>query len=91
MTCRVRVCRLAPRGPAPSPAAAAPSASNRKPVRPWSAPGLADDEQGDLRVHGGPDVMDQVLALPLPPSWQRLFMRRREQGQAGDGVPRLRG
>lgn len=38
-----------------------------------------------------PDVLDQVLALPLPPSWERLFRRRREQGQAEDWAPRLQG
>lgn len=36
-------------------------------------------------------VLDQVLALPLPPSWQRLFARRREQGQAEDWAARLQG
>lgn len=38
-----------------------------------------------------PAVLDDVLALPLPPSWQRLFGRRREQGQAEDWAPRLQG
>lgn len=38
-----------------------------------------------------PALLDAVLALPLPPSWQRLFTRRREQGQAEDWAPRLLG
>lgn len=38
-----------------------------------------------------PAVLDEVLQLPLPPSWQRLFSRRREQGQAEDWAPRLEG
>ncbi|WP_200932099.1 MOSC domain-containing protein [Pseudorhodoferax sp. Leaf265] len=38
-----------------------------------------------------PAVLDEVLALPLPPSWERLFRRRREQGQAEDWAPRLQG
>ncbi|WP_326544314.1 MOSC domain-containing protein [Pseudorhodoferax sp.] len=38
-----------------------------------------------------PALLDQVLALPLPPSWQRLFARRRAQGQAEDWAARLQG
>lgn len=38
-----------------------------------------------------PALLDAVLALPLPPSWQRLFTRRREQGQAEDWAARLLG
>lgn len=38
-----------------------------------------------------PALLDEVLALPLPPSWQRLFARRREHGQAEDWGARLRG
>ena len=38
-----------------------------------------------------PAVLDEVLSLPLPPSWRRLFSRRREQGQAEDWAPRLEG
>lgn len=36
-------------------------------------------------------MLDEALTLPLPPSWQRLFNRRREQGQAEDWAPRLEG
>ena len=38
-----------------------------------------------------PAVLDEVLALPLPPSWQRLFGRRRVQGQVEDWGSRLEG
>ncbi|GHC98780.1 molybdenum cofactor sulfurase [Pseudorhodoferax aquiterrae] len=38
-----------------------------------------------------PDVLDEVLSLPLPPSWERLFRRRREQGRAEDWAARLQG
>ena len=38
-----------------------------------------------------PAVHNEVLALPLPPSWHKLFTRRRDQGQAEDWSARLRG
>ena len=38
-----------------------------------------------------PAVLNEVLALPLPPSWHKLFTRRRDQGQAEDWSARLRG
>ena len=38
-----------------------------------------------------PAVLNDVLALPLPPSWHKLFTRRRDQGQAEDWSARLRG
>ena len=38
-----------------------------------------------------PAVLHEVLALPLPPSWRRLFERRLAQGQAEDWAPRLDG
>jgi len=38
-----------------------------------------------------PAVLDEVLALPLPPSWQRLFGRRRDHGGAEDWRARLQG
>lgn len=42
------------------------------------------------RTHD-PATLREVLALPLPPSWQRLFTRRLEQGAAEDWTPRLQG
>ena len=36
-------------------------------------------------------LLGAVLALPLPPSWQKLFSRRRDQGQAEDWAGRLLG
>lgn len=38
-----------------------------------------------------PAVLDAVLALPLPPSWRRLFARRRDEGHAEDWAGRLQG
>lgn len=38
-----------------------------------------------------PAVLDEVLTLPLPSSWQRLFARRLEAGQAEDWAFRLQG
>lgn len=38
-----------------------------------------------------PALLDAVLALPLPAAWERLFRRRREQGQAEDWTARLQG
>ena len=38
-----------------------------------------------------PAVLNEVLALPLPPSWHKLFTRRRDEGQAEDWSARLRG
>ena len=38
-----------------------------------------------------PSVLAEVLALPLPPSWQRLFRRRLDSGQAEDWAARLQG
>ena len=38
-----------------------------------------------------PAVLNDVLALPLPPSWHKLFTRRRDEGQAEDWSARLRG
>ena len=38
-----------------------------------------------------PDVLGEVLALPLPPSWRKLFTRRLEQGLAENWEPRLNG
>ena len=44
--------------------------------------------EGQLQVAA---VLNDVLALPLPPSWHKLFTRRRDQGQAEDWSARLRG
>ena len=38
-----------------------------------------------------PAMLNDVLALPLPPSWHKLFTRRRDQGQTEDWSARLRG
>ena len=38
-----------------------------------------------------PAMLNDVLTLPLPPSWHKLFTRRRDQGQAEDWSARLRG
>ncbi|RYX89321.1 MAG: MOSC domain-containing protein [Comamonadaceae bacterium] len=38
-----------------------------------------------------PRVLNAVLELPLPSSWQRLFSRRRERGQSEDWAARLIG
>lgn len=38
-----------------------------------------------------PATLHAVLALPLPPSWRKLFERRLEQGAAEDWAPRLHG
>ena len=38
-----------------------------------------------------PAELDEVLALPLPPSWKKLFTRRRDQGLAEDWTARLTG
>ncbi|MFY3382845.1 MOSC domain-containing protein [Paracidovorax sp. MALMAid1276] len=38
-----------------------------------------------------PYLMGQVLELPLPPSWRKLFARRMEQGLAEDWQARLQG
>ncbi|MDO5691840.1 MAG: MOSC domain-containing protein [Pseudomonadota bacterium] len=38
-----------------------------------------------------PAVLREVLALPLPPSWRRLFERRLAQGQAESWAQRLWG
>lgn len=38
-----------------------------------------------------PDRLEPVLALPLPPSWRRLFERRLQTGQAEDWRRRLAG
>ncbi|MDO5623072.1 MAG: MOSC domain-containing protein [Pseudomonadota bacterium] len=38
-----------------------------------------------------PAQMQQVLQLPLPASWQRLFARRLEQGQTENWTARLQG
>jgi len=38
-----------------------------------------------------PDVLGAVLALPLPPSWHKLFARRLEQGRTEDWSRRLTG
>jgi MOSC domain-containing protein YiiM len=38
-----------------------------------------------------PAALRELLALPLPPSWRRLFERRLDQGQAEDWAPRLHG
>lgn len=38
-----------------------------------------------------PRELAQVLALPLPPSWQRLFARRLERGAAEDWARRMQG
>lgn len=38
-----------------------------------------------------PDELGPVLALPLPPSWRRLFERRLQTGQAEDWQRRLQG
>lgn len=38
-----------------------------------------------------PAELRAVLALPLPPSWRKLFERRLEQGAAEDWAPRLHG
>ncbi len=38
-----------------------------------------------------PALLHQLLALPLPPNWQRLFTRRLEGGQAEDWRSRLEG
>jgi len=38
-----------------------------------------------------PGVLAEVLRLPLPPSWQRLFARRLENGQVEDWTSRLQG
>jgi len=36
-------------------------------------------------------LLAEVLTLPLPPSWQRLFSRRLDNGQAEDWASRLQG
>ena len=41
--------------------------------------------------HCDPALMRQLLALPLPPNWQRLFARRLEQQQIEDWQARLAG
>ena len=38
-----------------------------------------------------PATLHAVLALPLPPSWRKLFERRLELGAADDWAPRLHG
>ncbi|HCL87501.1 MAG TPA: MOSC domain-containing protein [Comamonadaceae bacterium] len=38
-----------------------------------------------------PELLSELLALPLPPSWQRLFTRRLEAGQAEDWSARVNG
>ncbi len=38
-----------------------------------------------------PELMRQLLALPLPPNWERLFARRLDSGQAEDWHLRLEG
>lgn len=38
-----------------------------------------------------PALLSQVLALPLPASWQRLFARRRATGQAESWAARMEG
>ena len=38
-----------------------------------------------------PDTLRAILALPLPPSWQRLFTRRLEHASAEDWSARLDG
>lgn len=38
-----------------------------------------------------PPLMRQLLALPLPPNWERLFQRRLDSGQVEDWGPRLEG
>lgn len=38
-----------------------------------------------------PALLRELLALPLPPSWQRLFTRRLEAGQAEDWSARVNG
>lgn len=38
-----------------------------------------------------PQLMRQLLALPLPPNWERLFQRRLDSGQVEDWGPRLDG
>jgi len=38
-----------------------------------------------------PALMHQLLALPLPPNWQRLFQRRLDSGQVEDWRARLDG
>ncbi len=38
-----------------------------------------------------PAALQDVLALPLPPSWRRLFERRLAEGAAEDWAPRLHG
>lgn len=38
----------------------------------------------------GRDMLEEVLALPLTPSWRKLFLRRMEQGSAENWGPRMR-
>ncbi|CBL46077.1 Conserved hypothetical protein [gamma proteobacterium HdN1] len=38
-----------------------------------------------------PQIMDSILALPLPPSWRKLFTRRKESGNVEAWGPRLDG
>ena len=38
-----------------------------------------------------PALLHAVLALPLAPSWRRLFEQRLARGQAEDWAPRLDG
>jgi len=38
-----------------------------------------------------PEVLDDTLALPLPPSWRRLFERRLQSGQIEEWQARLQG
>ncbi|AVP56646.1 MOSC domain-containing protein [Pulveribacter suum] len=38
-----------------------------------------------------PELLRQLLALPLPPNWQRLFQRRLDSGQVEDWGARLDG
>lgn len=38
-----------------------------------------------------PDTLREILALPLPPSWRKLFLRRLESGEVEGWAPRLEG